>query len=132
MTLDEEPTATGQGINLDLYAIGTDIPDDAVVVVTEIDNPDGVFVGRWTTEDELAKIWDGELYIRLHRSGPDAVDAELVLAHDAQLMPIVSVKGASDWAEQLRAPAAAIMTLHTDLESGDPCKAHATGLAATR
>jgi hypothetical protein len=133
MTLDELPTAAGRVTDLDLYAIGADIPGGAaVVLVTEIDNPDGVFVGRWTTEEEVAKIWDGDLYIRLRRADADTVEADLILAHDAQLMPIMHTTGASDWAEQLRAPAAAIMTLHTDLESGDPCKARAVGAAPTR
>jgi hypothetical protein len=40
--------------------------------------------------------------------------------------------GAEDRAEQLHAPVAAIMTLHTGLESGDPCKAYADGVAPTR
>jgi hypothetical protein len=133
MTVDELPTAAGREADLDLYTIGADIPDgEAVLLVTEIDNPDGVFAGRWTTEEEVAKIWDGELYIRLRHTDAGAVEAELILAHDAQLMPIVRVSGSGDWAEQLRGPAAAIMTLHTDLESGDPCKARAAGADPAR
>jgi hypothetical protein len=60
------------------------------------------------------------------------VDADLILAHDGQLMPVVRLLDVEDWAEQLHAPVAAIMTLHTGLESGDPCKAHADGVAPMR
>ncbi|ACU72909.1 hypothetical protein Caci_4041 [Catenulispora acidiphila DSM 44928] len=137
MTTDEQPTAPDGEPDLDLYAIGADIPDGAaVVLVTEIDNPiDEVdshlkrFIGRWATEDEVSKIWDGYVYIRLRRADAETVDAELILAHDGQLIPVVRLANTTDWAEQLRLPANAIMTLHTDLESGDPCKDHADGVA---
>lgn len=133
MTTEERPPAPERDADVDLYAIGTGIPDgDAVVLVTEIDNPDGRFVGQWTTEDEVSKIWDGYVYIRLRKSDPTfpaLVDADLILAHNGQLMPIVRVRNTSAWADELRVPAAAIMTLHTDLESGDVCKAHADGVA---
>jgi len=35
------------------------------------------------------------------------------------------VQDVADWAEQLRSAAAAVMTLHADLESGVRCRAHA-------
>lgn len=123
MTTDDAPAAPGREADLDLYAIGADIPDGAaVVLVTEIDVPDGVFVGQWTTEEDVATIPDGYVYIRLRRADAAGVDADLILAHDGQLMPVTRVLGAEDWAEQLRTPAAFAISLHTDLESGETCK----------
>lgn len=78
----------------------------------------------------MSKIWDGYVYIRLRNADPAfpaLVDADLVLAHNGQLMPVVRLTNTTEWAEQLRMPAAAILTLHTDLESGDVCKVHADG-----
>lgn len=130
MNTDEQPAGTGREADLDLYAIGADIPDDrAVLLVTEIDNSDGVFAGRWTDEEELSRISDGEIYLRLRRTGTASVDAELILAHDGQLMPVMRLLGVKDWAEQLRIPAATVRTLHTDLESGETCKAFVDGIA---
>jgi hypothetical protein len=130
MTTDEQPTAPDGEPDLDLYAIGADIPDGAaVVLVTEIDSHLKRFVGRWATEDEVSKIWDGYVYIRLRRADAQTVDAELILAHDGQLIPVVRLASTTDWAKQLVSPANAITTLHTDLESGDPCKDHADGVA---
>lgn len=100
-----------------------------MVWVTEIDNPDGVFIRSWVDEERLSHIYDGDVYIRLRRAGVGTVDAELVLAHDAQLIHVMRLIGVEDWAQQLRMPAAAIMSLHTDLESGEPCKSYAAGAA---
>lgn len=133
MTTEESPAAPDREADIDLFAIGADIPDgEAVLLVTEIDNPDVRFVGQWTTEEDVSKIWDGYVYIRLRNAEsafPTLVDADLILAHNGQLMPVVRVRGASDWANELRMPAAAIMTLHTDLESGEVCKPHANAVA---
>lgn len=134
MTTDRQVAAPGREADFDLYTIGADIPEGAaVVLVTEIDNSDERFVGQWTTEEEVSNVRDGCLYIRLRNADPASralVDAHLVLAHDGQLLPIVRLHGVSDWAIQLRTPAAAIMTLHTDLESGEVvCKARADDVA---
>lgn len=130
MTTDEEPAATGREADLDLYAIGADIPDGkAVLLVTEIDLPDGIFVGRWTTEEEVSTVPDGYLFIRLRRADDATVDTEVILAHDGQLMPVVRLLGVEDWAEQARTPAAFAMSIHTDLESGEMCKSFADGAA---
>jgi hypothetical protein len=129
MTTDEEPKTSARAADVDLQTIGADIPDGkAVLLVTEIDMPDGVFVGQWTDEETVSRIFDGDVYIRLARSTPafpSLVDAELILAHDGQIMPITRVQNATNWAQELRTPAAAIMTLHTDLESRLECRAHA-------
>jgi hypothetical protein len=69
------------------------------------------------------------VYIRLRRVDGALVDAELILAHDARLVPVVRLLGVEDWAEQLRTPTAAISALHADLESGEPCKSYADGAA---
>lgn len=128
MTIDEEPVATARDGGLDLYAIGANIPGGAAVVwVTEIGDPDGVFAGKWVDEERVSRIFDGDVYIRLRRVDAGSVDADLILAHDARLVPVVRLLGVEDWAEQLRPPAAAIMNLHTDLESGEPCKSYVGG-----
>jgi hypothetical protein len=104
-----------------------------VAWVTEIDNPDGVFTGEWVEEQRLARVLDGGILIRLGRAEAETVDAELILAHDAHPTTVVRLGGVVDWAEQLRVPAAAVMALHTDLESGEPCRtAHADSLAPSR
>lgn len=127
MTTEERPAAPGRKADVDLYAVGADIPDGkAVLLVTEIDNSDRRFVGQWTSEEEVSKVWDGHVYIRLRTAVPAfpaLVDADLILAHDGQLMPITRVRNASDWANDLHVPAAAVTTLHTDLESGEVLQA---------
>lgn len=103
-----------------------------MLLLTEIDNPDGVFVGQWSDEDTVARIFDGDVYVRLRRItsvSPTMMDAELILAHDGQLMPITRTQNTATWAEDLRTPAAAIMTLHADLESRLECRAYAEGAA---
>ena len=127
MTTDEAPDCAG-GAELDLYAIGANIPrGDGVVWVTAIDSADGVFLGQWVDEQHVSRICDGEVYIRLRRVDDGLVDAELILAHDGRLVPVVRLLGVEDWAEQLRTPTAAITGLHTDLESGEVCKSYADG-----
>ena len=129
MTADEEPVSA-EGAGLDLYAIGANIPGGAGVVwVTAIGNHDGVFVGQWVDEAHVSRVVDGDLYIRLRRVDGGLADAELILAHDGRLTPVARLQGVEDWAEQLRTPAAAIAGLHTDLESGEPCKSYADGAA---
>ncbi|WP_194925087.1 hypothetical protein [Catenulispora pinisilvae] len=125
MATDDRPVAPARADDVDLYTIGADVPDgEAVLLVTEIDSPDGVFVGQWSDEETVSRIFDGDVYIRLRRAQADTVDAHLILAHDGQLLPIMRVQEVADWAEQLRPAAAAIMSLHADLESGGRCKAY--------
>jgi hypothetical protein len=124
MATDDEPAALTRAADVDIYTIGGAIPEGAaVLLVTEIDTPDGVFVGQWSDEDTVSRVFDGDLYIRLRSTDAVTVDAELILAHDGQLMPVIRVQG-KDWAERLSTPAAAIMTLHTDLEEKVRCKAY--------
>lgn len=131
MATDDEP-ALARDTDLDVYAICADIPDGlAVLLVTEVDLHDGVFAGRWTTDADVARVSDGEIYIRLRRIDPVyvLVDAELVLAHDGHLMTVMRLHGVRDWADELRLPAAAIRSLHTDIEAGEPCRAYAESTA---
>jgi hypothetical protein len=135
MTTDDKPAVTGQEADLDLYAIGADFPDGgAVVLITEIDLPDRRFVGRWSSEEELLRVWDGDLYVRLRRTDrvSAVVDADLILAHDGRLMTFLHVRGVAEWAKELLPTAAGVMTLHTDLESGETCKPHAEGVIGAR
>jgi hypothetical protein len=53
MTTDEEPVSVGDA-DLDLYAVGANIPGGAGVVwVTAIDHSDGVFAGQWVDEERV-------------------------------------------------------------------------------
>ena len=125
MTIDEE-AVSAMGAELDLYAIGASIPGGAGVVwVTAVGSHEGAFVGQWVDEQHVSRVCDGEVYIRLRRVDGGLVDAELILAHDGRLVPVVRLLGVEDWAEQLRTPTAAITGLHTDLESGEVCKSYA-------
>jgi hypothetical protein len=129
MTTDEESVLL-RDADLDLYAIGANIPGGSGVVwVTTIDHSDGVFAGQWVDEERVSRTCDGDVYIRLRRVDGGLVDAELVLAHDGRLVPVVRLLGVEDWAEQLRTPTAAVAGLHADLESGEPCKSYADGAA---
>jgi len=66
MATDDEPAAAARAADINLYTIGADVPDGkAVLLVTEVDNPDGVFTGQWTDEETVSQIRDGDLYIRL-------------------------------------------------------------------
>ena len=134
MAADDGPVAPGRADDVDLHTIGADIPDGkAVLLITEIDVVDDVFVGQWTDEDTVSRIFDGDRYIRVARSTPtfpDLVDADLILAHDGQLMPITRVQNSTDWAQELRMTAAAITTLHADLEARLECRTHAHAVAA--
>lgn len=135
MATDDATTAPARADDVDLNTIGADVPEgSSVLLVTEIDLPDDKFTGQWTDEDTVSRIFDGDVCIRLERSDPvfkGVVDAELILAHDGQLLPVVRVRGSSDWAQELRTSAATIMTLHTDLESGVRCRQHAGAEART-
>ena len=128
------PRPPGRAADVNLYEIGADIPGGkAVLLVAEVDAADDVFVGQWTDEDTVSRIFDGDLYIRLSRStpaSPPVVDADLILAHDGQLMPITRVRNSTDWARELRPTAAAITTLHADLEAKLECRTHAQAVAA--
>lgn len=132
MATDDRPVAPARADDVDLYTIGAAIPEGkSVILVTEIDAPDGVFAGQWSDEDTVSRIFDGDVYIRLRRAQTDTADAHLILAHDGQLLPVMRVQDVADWAEQLRPAAAAIMTLHADLESGVRCRPHAGAEAPT-
>ncbi|GAA2063772.1 hypothetical protein GCM10009839_88970 [Catenulispora yoronensis] len=134
MANDDGPTPPGRAADVNLYEIGADIPGGkAVLLVAEVDAADDVFVGQWTDEDTVSRIFDGDLYIRLSRSTPAfpaLVDAELILAHDGQLLPITRVQNSTDWARELRPTAAAVTTLHADLEVKLECRTHAQAVAA--
>ena len=114
---NDEPT-------IDLTGIGLDIPDGGGILwVTEVGGDQRVFNGSWVDAHQLEHVFDGDVYIRIGRSGDDRVEAELLLAHNGKMRPGGRWIGLdAGWAEVLLDPANTLMGVHIDLEEGIQCQ----------
>jgi hypothetical protein len=99
------------------------------VLITAVDGEHAeILEGHWIFNPDWAERWDGDVVATLgtcHAHGPglDGVHLECYLVHDGRIVRLGQWCGlGATWPEALRHPAAAAMSLHTQLEeAGHRC-----------